>query len=347
VREASAISAQAEPLVSVIIPLFNQEKFVAQALASVFAQGMQALEVIVVDDGSTDRSATIVEDYARTTGERIHLIRQPNSGGPAKPRNVGIQHASGQFVAFLDPDDYWYPEKLSQQLDTLTNFESVAMVFGNPHVVDVAGAVLNSYLNRVNYLQRAMPHLQRVGEHIYLSTPSFFAFSSADVAGPLTSNVMVRRSALFAEPAWFPTDMRVGEDLDLWFRLMQKHKVVFIDQPLCAYRQHAESLMHQPALSMAGSAVCHERNYSRAGDNLTTEQKQRYRRRIAGIHASMGYAAWRAGNNREARIAYVTAWRWNKSVAHLLAWAKAWMHPSAVAALRALQGKAKRRSPAD
>lgn len=277
------------PLVSIIIPLFNQERFVGQAITSILDQGLDEIEIIIVDDGSTDRSAAIVEEYAMNAGGRIRLIRQPNSGGPAKPRNVGIEHSSGKYIAFLDPDDYWYPDKLKQQLDVLTRFETVAMVFADVHMVDVSGAILATYLKRINYLQRASSHLRKVDEHVYLSSPSFYPFSSAVAAGPSTSSVILRREALFGQSVWFPPELRVGEDMDLWFRFMQKHEVAFIDKPVNAYRQHGASLMHQTAIMLAGSVACHERNFERASASLSPAQCKRYRERIGNLHGDVPF----------------------------------------------------------
>lgn len=99
------------PLVSCIIPVFNGERFVAEAIASVLAQAHHPVEVIVVDDGSTDGTAAAV----RACGSAVHYIHQPNAGPPAA-RNTGIRAAHGEFIAFLDADDRWRPEKLARQL---------------------------------------------------------------------------------------------------------------------------------------------------------------------------------------------------------------------------------------
>ncbi len=98
------------PLVSCILPVFNGERFLARALDSIFAQDGARLEVIVVDDGSTDRSAEIAAGFAG-----VRLIRQPN-GGVARARNEGVAHAEGGFIAFLDADDLWLAGKLAKQL---------------------------------------------------------------------------------------------------------------------------------------------------------------------------------------------------------------------------------------
>ncbi len=112
------------PLVSCIIPLFNGERYIVETLDSVFAQTHQPLEVIVVDDGSTDRSAAVVRAYPSP----VICLQQPNAGHAAA-RNQGISAASGSFVAFLDADDLWAPEKLTRQLERFTATPDLGVVF--------------------------------------------------------------------------------------------------------------------------------------------------------------------------------------------------------------------------
>lgn len=101
----------AMPLVSCIVPVFNGERYLAEALDSILAQTYRALEVVVADDGSTDGTAEILRRY----GDRVRVCRQPNSGAPAA-RNLGLAQARGALIAFLDADDLWHPEKLARQV---------------------------------------------------------------------------------------------------------------------------------------------------------------------------------------------------------------------------------------
>lgn len=105
------MSTTTDPLVSVVIPVCNGERYLREALESVFAQGHRPIEVIVIDDGSTDNSAEIASSFDST----VSVIRQQNQG-PAAARNRGIEASSGEFIAFLDADDLWLPEKLDRQV---------------------------------------------------------------------------------------------------------------------------------------------------------------------------------------------------------------------------------------
>src|ERR687893_681850 len=98
------------PLVSCIVPVFNGERYLQAALDSIFAQTYRSLEVLVVDDGSTDNTAAIVGSY----GDRVRYLQQDNHG-PSAARNRGIEAATCEFIAFLDADDLWHAEKLERQ----------------------------------------------------------------------------------------------------------------------------------------------------------------------------------------------------------------------------------------
>lgn len=128
-------AAPSAPLVSCILPVFNGERFLAQALGSIVDQGGAALDIIVIDDGSTDRSAEVASGFP---GVRVH--RQANAG-VAEARNAGLELARGQFIAFLDADDLWLPGKLDRQLRLLEARPEVDLCFGMVrHVLKTDGA---------------------------------------------------------------------------------------------------------------------------------------------------------------------------------------------------------------
>lgn len=102
---------QKAALISCIVPVFNGERYVSETLDSILAQTYRPLELIVADDGSTDGTAAVVARY----GEPVRYLWQSNQG-PAAARNLGVSAAQGEFVAFLDADDLWHPEKLTRQM---------------------------------------------------------------------------------------------------------------------------------------------------------------------------------------------------------------------------------------
>lgn len=127
------------PLISCVVPVYNGERFIAAAVESILAQGYRPIEVIVVNDGSTDRTADVLVGF----GEEIKVIHQENAG-QAAARNRGIQAAAGPFIAFLDADDLWVPEKLARQMDWLAEHPEMQLCtclmqnFWAPELVDEA-----------------------------------------------------------------------------------------------------------------------------------------------------------------------------------------------------------------
>jgi glycosyltransferase involved in cell wall biosynthesis len=121
-----------QPLVSVIIIFLNEEKFIAEAIDSVFAQNYDHWELLLVNDGSTDNSTNIALNYAQKNPQQVRYLEHSNheNCGMSASRNLGIEHAKGEFIAFLDADDIWLPGKLTDQLAIFESYPEVAMVYG-------------------------------------------------------------------------------------------------------------------------------------------------------------------------------------------------------------------------
>jgi glycosyltransferase involved in cell wall biosynthesis len=120
------------PVVSVVVIFLNAESFLNQALQSVAGQTFRDWELILVDDGSTDASASIAQGWCEAEPHRIRLLRHPDGAncGMSASRNLGLRHASGEFVAYLDADDVWEPQALQQRVDEMRRHPSVPMIFG-------------------------------------------------------------------------------------------------------------------------------------------------------------------------------------------------------------------------
>ena len=135
------IVGKCDELVSIIMPLHNDELYVEGAINSVLSQSYQNWELLIIDDYSTDHSPQIIQDYSQMD-RRIRLFRteQP-SGSPTKPRNIGIENAKGRYIAFLDSDDQWLPSKLENQLMLFNNNEDAIMVFSNYKKISEDGEI--------------------------------------------------------------------------------------------------------------------------------------------------------------------------------------------------------------
>lgn len=214
-------SSRAE-LVSAIIPTYNYGRFVCEAVESALAQSYPAMEVIVVDDGSTDDTRQRLAAY----GSRIRYIWQSNSGLSAA-RNTGIREARGDWVAFLDADDIWHHDKTARQL-------AAAHTLGQPALIGSRGV-------------DALPDELPVEPSVRSLGVSDFLLSLP--VGP--SGTIVRREA-FESAGLFDESLRSVEDRDMWLRLAARFPAVEVDCPCWWYRTHAGQ-MHRHAARMAAN----------------------------------------------------------------------------------------------
>lgn len=207
--------------VSVIIPAYNAAGTIRRAINSVLAQMTPAAEVIVIDDGSTDDLASALADYDNS----VTLIRTSN-GGAASARNVGIERATGEFIAFLDADDYWEPQKLERQLNIFALHPEVGLVAGQAYA-QVPGGERNVSL--------VLEHGQfdRV-----LCLKGEAAFRAAN--GVWTGTVLMRREALGDDRFLF--GLETAEDRDLWVRIVARSPIYFVSESLATAVLEANSL---------------------------------------------------------------------------------------------------------
>jgi glycosyltransferase involved in cell wall biosynthesis len=210
------------PTVSVVIAAYNYEQYVGEAIESVLSQGYPAelLEVVVVDDGSTDGTAEVVKGYEVSHPAVVRLVQQPN-GGPEAAVNRGLLETRGDLVAFLDADDAWMPEKLLAQVAVLQDRPEVGLVFGDMLPVGPDGQPLPGE----PLILHAMPPLTRRAAAQVLA---------GNVAS--TSAILVRRSV--AEP--IPAEIPIA---DWWFTLQAafKGEIAWIRRPVVRYRMHNAS----------------------------------------------------------------------------------------------------------
>ncbi|MFO7645874.1 MAG: glycosyltransferase [Desulfosarcina sp.] len=211
------------PTISVVLPTYNREGMVTEAIASVLGQDYPALELIVVDDGSTDDTASRLSRF----GNRVTLLRQENRGVSAA-RNAGIRVAGGELIALLDSDDTWLPGKLQVQVDYFAAHPE-ALICQTEEIWVRRGL-------RINPGRRH----RKTGGMIFERSLALCLVSP--------SAVMLRRR-LLDEVGWFDEALPACEDYDLWLRIAWKHPIHLIDRPLIVKRGgHADQLSRTPEL---------------------------------------------------------------------------------------------------
>jgi glycosyltransferase involved in cell wall biosynthesis len=217
-----------QPLVTVVIPAHNAEQFIAEAIESVLAQTYEAVETIVVDDGSTDRTAEIAAGY-----DGVSLLRQENLGAPAA-RNAGVAVGSGELLAFHDADDAMLPRRLQTQVEHLLSSPGVGCVLASQELVLEPGVERPLWAG-------ADPVFDRIGEEVKTKTPDIYIVT------------MVMSRELFDSVGGFDETMAPVEDVDIIFRLMERDvELAFLPDVLVRRRVHPGALTQDLEASRAG-----------------------------------------------------------------------------------------------
>lgn len=276
------------PRVSVVIPTYNRREMLRDALDSVFAQTWRDFELIVVDDGSTDGTQ---EALAARYGDRVTYVRQENAGSGAA-RNRGIAGARGEYVAHLDSDCHWAPEKLEKQVKYLDAHPDDAMVYTLHLPCDAKGAVLRAEPNRKAY-----------------PSGRIFAELYSDTNFLMHPSVMMRKK-VFDEIGGYDVALRQCQDLDMFLRVAHGHGIGAIQEPLTFYRHHPGQISRQSQeRKMDFMRQVHEKAYRMFRDSEPRVTEEMYRKRMADLDFKLARLWIRQGKVREARPLLRRAWK--------------------------------------
>lgn len=292
------------------MPVYNGEAFVAQAVQSVLDQTHPSIELLVIDDGSPDHSVDVLRKF-----ESIRIISQSNTG-VAGARNRGIENATGEFVAFLDQDDWWLPDKLTLQLEQFAADQNIGLVHTSVLHIDSATG------NQVAALDPTARPERMIGA----------CFSELLLGNPIyNSSVMVRRSLLEKLGG---CDLTIAgntvADYDLWLRMAQNCHFGFVKSPVTCYRMHPDQGMHDRRAMLEAELkvllkIREEKRglRDRAGDL-----------RFATLLDSLAVAYYDHGEIGKARQCFARALRYSRTGRGLVRWAVSMLPQPIVARLR-------------
>ncbi|SEP36380.1 Glycosyl transferase family 2 [Nitrosovibrio sp. Nv6] len=284
------------PTVSIIIPTYNCEAYIAETLNSVLSQTLRNIELIIVDDGSTDRTLDIVASY----GSPVRLLRQANSGVCAA-RNYGIREAAGRYICLMDHDDYWFPDKLALQVEQMEAHPEIGLVY-------------SSFIWWHPDEKGMFP-----GPDSF-EAASFPAGIDEEFSGwiyhqllldcwILTSAALIR-AEVFDKCGVYDESLPYSEDWDLWLRISREYPVIKLNKPLTLYRQHpqqgnrmARDIDYRTELLWSAATkwgLC-----SRDGRCIT---KRKFVQNIACYQMEFGLRHLASGNLKIANHSLVKAW---------------------------------------
>lgn len=253
------------PLISIIMNCYNGSKYLPQALDSVYQQTFKDYEIIFWDNQSTDNSGEIALRY----GEPLRYFRGEEFLPLGAARNAAIEKASGKYIAFLDCDDIWLPEKLEKQVELLDSNKELGLVYSDTYVIDKNGNLIKS-----TYFRSIKPFSGNVFKELFLS--NFI---------PILT-VVVRRETL-GKVGGFDPKYVIAEDYDLWLRIAEHYPIDFIEQPLAKYRFHGESASQKNMVLSYQEEIQIKEYWQNRNPNLRKELGGRIRRRKALLYSGM------------------------------------------------------------
>lgn len=272
------------PRASIVISVFNAEKYIEQTLNSILNQKFSDFECVVVDDGSTDNTANIVKSYV---DPRIKYFWQSNSGGPASPRNNGIKYALGEYVFIFDADDVMLPDKVGDSIAVLDNEPDVDFLFTNFSSIDEDSGIINeNFLEPYDTFWKAINGIPPVGGWVRLDTDAaVHALLQVNYIG--TSSVVLRRSALSSSDV-FNEKLKNADDYLFWVTFILKHNAIYLHNVLHKYRVQFEGISNRDASRRAPSKIevlsCLKAEYFNRG------LKHIYQSKLANEYLGMAYS---------------------------------------------------------
>ena len=215
---------EAVPRVSVIIPTYNRAHYLGAAIDSVLGQTSTDIEVIVVDDGSTDQTRAVLEQY----GSRVRPLYQEHCGVIGAVRNHGLRAARGQYVAFLDSDDLWLPTLLETQVAALEQHPEWGMVYCD-----------GTFLDDATGQDRGSTHVLAPTESGWIG-PALLQWCFVQTPGVVLHAAVLEDVGLFSEAP----QLNLVEDWELWLRIAARYQIGYIDQALYRVRRHTTNVSH-------------------------------------------------------------------------------------------------------
>jgi glycosyltransferase involved in cell wall biosynthesis len=248
--------------VSVIIPSYNSAKFLPETLKSVFDQTYKNIEIILIDDGSTDETLSVIRPYKNM----LKYVFIENSGGPAKPRNIGVSMAASAYISSLDSDDRFYPSKIEHSLRLLNERPEIGLVFNNfEKKCPNKEMATKLHIRKDSIIWKLALHEVYENSYIIPKEKAFVGLLQNNFIG--TSGVVTRKKVL-TKIGGFDENVTTGglEDRDMWLRISKNYDIGYIDKVLHAYEIRKNSVSRR-SLAAAKAKIEVIKKYLNCGKN--------------------------------------------------------------------------------
>jgi len=282
------VMAEKSPVISVILPTYNCANFLPHSIQSILSQTYDSYEIIVVDDGSTDNTKEVLNPFM----QKIKYVSYHWNKGAHVARNIGIRQALGKYIAFIDADDLWLPEKLQTDVDYLETHPDISMTYSKHINIDSNGNKLGE------------------GSRIMLPSGNIFIQLFSEQNFIITSSVVVRRE-VFGTTGIFDEQLFNCQDWDMWLRIAYHFKVAGINKLLIKYRHDLRSLSKNRDNVLKYQKAVIDKTYTSFKGKGNGINEKLYKKRLASHHAKVGRYYLRTGNKALALENFYSSLKYN------------------------------------
>lgn len=283
--------------ISAVVPTYNNACYIGDAINSILVQSHSVDEIIIVDDGSTDNTEVIVDVIAKKNANKIIYIKQVNQG-PSSARNRGIEAANGDWLAFLDADDIWTPDKIALQVEALEREPQLKLIAADMCEINQQGKLLVESVQAKHQLLEKFQAL--AGKPVpnalnALLTKNFIP----------TGTVLVKR-AIVITAGGFNTHIRFGEDLELWAKIAADHPITCLPEVMMSRRQHGNNATQSTARMLEGLVEV-MRSLKRWGAEKLNQQNVNPDQLLANALCDLAYWHFSQCNYKQARKIFTSS----------------------------------------
>ncbi|MFT5249689.1 MAG: glycosyltransferase involved in cell wall biosynthesis [bacterium] len=270
------------PEISVVIPTYNAGKYIEECITSVLDQQCPNIEIIVVDDCSTDNTKNVVSQFDPSIVKYICL--EKNFGGPAKPRNVGVKAALGHFIVMLDADDLLVKNSIQQRIEILKADQEIACVFSDGKRFDETnGEHSETFLLQHSYFIDLVKQYKKGASYKFKSKDAYRTLARGDFILP--SGLIIRRS-VFDHIGWYDESITNGQDADMSLRIAKIYPIGFLDIIGFKQRVHENSISSQGHKLINNKIILLKNNLERSDDAIANAA---FKRKISDNYISLAF----------------------------------------------------------
>ena len=285
------------PVVSVIIPTYNCANFIRNAIDSALQQKGCALDLIVIDDGSTDETENILEDYHQKGLLNYH--KQKNQGS-ASARNLGLKKAKGEYICFLDADDTLHENSILERLTVYKNHPEIGLLCTDFHQKS-SGVNKHTFYSelasRKKFLNDALEYTKLRDKNVYIFNKEIFHDPLVLRCLIWTGTVMISKK-VFYDVGFFNENLRIAQDIELWFRIARKYEIAFLDLPTATYLLHENGVTNNiPQYHLATINILEQ--YLDPSYKTPNIHKKKIKLKISAYYFIIGYDYFQQGKYKE------------------------------------------------